>query len=107
MQDLLATALDAPTGKRTLDASTRRLRSACERRDAWRTDGACLRHATAPVRGHVRAAPLCMRALRHGACGPTRAAPWRLHAPRLRRACARRCRALRRRLGRQIKGRGG
>jgi hypothetical protein len=87
VQDLLATALarDAPTGKRSLDVPIRRLRGACARRDAWQRlgDGACSRHATAPVRGHVRAAPPCMRAPRLGACCPARAAPWRL------RPCAR------------------
>ncbi len=90
MQDLLATALDAPTGKRSLDVPTRRLRGACARRDAWQrlSDGACSRHAMAPVCGYLRAALRHLRALRLGACCPARAAPWRLRAPRHHCTCA-------------------
>jgi hypothetical protein len=83
MQDLLATALDAPTGKRSLDVPTRRLRGSCARRDAWQRlgDGACSRHATAPVRAMRRRLFVVMFTPRLGAA---HAAPWRLQP------CARR-----------------
>ncbi len=79
MQDLLSTALDSPTGKRPLDLPTcsapspRRLRAA----------------------RHLAALAATERRIK----GRRALAPARAAAGRLRRACARRCRVLRRRLG--------
>ncbi len=81
-----------PAAPRHLRAS-RRLAATERRRLFAPCDGAS---SSAPVRGHVRAAPRRLRSQRLGACGPARA---RLRAPRHRSTCARRCRALRRRLG--------
>ncbi len=79
MQDLPSTALDSPTGKRPLDVPTCSALSQRRLRAARRL--AALAATERQIKGR--------RAL----------APARAAAGRLRRACARRCRALRRRLG--------
>jgi hypothetical protein len=77
-----------PAAPRRLRA-TRRLAATERRRLFAPCDGACSWSCSRSASAHAQ---------RLGACGPARAAPWRLRAPRLRRACTRRCRALRRRL---------